>query len=457
MKTPKPIVTRIDYGIILIFILSFNFSCVKNEIIFIEESNPIVSAHLSFESKRNQIKENRGGKDLFFDVNLEKINWDEAILKENRNDKMHLFVPIELRGNYLTQEDEKGNRHFLFMQLKATSQNKGKDWHFELVTYIPEGEGRGPLGEFVGTIVSEDWFGYSPARYAQFYDGKLVKNHPELQRNMVFGQETVCFLVTVEYYSNDRLTDSYSFISCDPIDNSDPEDWQVPQPDEPEGGGGGSSGNVLYIRKFINNITEPCLKSTVDKAINSASSMMGLVAEIISRFDDETSVEITINEEERSDAYPGRADDFYMLRHSVTGKMIKFAGTIYLNKNYMPEVSQEGVIAVLIHEIMHAYIRETELFERLPIGDNSQHHQIFADNYITPMAEFLIQLFGISSLDAHALAWSGLADLNSPLSVLIDGTTYSRNDLFYISAAYMGRGADGQHLAGTDKCIELNF
>ena len=120
----------------------------------------------------------------------------------------------------------------------------------------------------------------------------------------------------------------------------------------------------------------------------------------------------------------------------------------------MIETSQEGAIAVLIHEILHTYIAESNLLDRrLDLIDNNLHHQIFADKYITPMTTFLQQQFvSLPTLDAYALAWSGLGNLSSHEVVTIEGVSYSRSELGSISAMYYGK-FNGQHLAGTDKCI----
>lgn len=120
----------------------------------------------------------------------------------------------------------------------------------------------------------------------------------------------------------------------------------------------------------------------------------------------------------------------------------------------MADVSQEGVIAVLIHEVLHAYIAKSQLFNEQPQKTNTEMHQIFADNYIEPMTEFLTGLYGIPPIDGYALAWSGLGDLYSIDPIVINGVPYNKSDLTYISSKYFGRDHEGKHLAGTDKCVD---
>jgi len=61
----------------------------------------------------------------------------------------------------------------------------------------------------------------------------------------------------------------------------------------------------------------------------------------------------------------------------------------------------------------------------------------------------------ISEFDAFSLAWSGLTYTGAYANVAsfeIGGTTYSKADIIQASAKYMGRGADGNLLSGTELC-----
>ncbi len=116
----------------------------------------------------------------------------------------------------------------------------------------------------------------------------------------------------------------------------------------------------------------------------------------------------------------------------------------------MPDVSQEGVVSILIHEILHAYLSYNSLLNKEPIN----HHETMAAKFIDPMADFFQQLFGISQFDAYSLAWAGLfyTDAGNVSSIVIGGTSYSRNAINYAAATFKGRGSDNKLLAGTEQC-----
>ncbi|SFH08598.1 hypothetical protein [Pedobacter insulae] len=76
-----------------------------------------------------------------------------------------------------------------------------------------------------------------------------------------------------------------------------------------------------------------------------------------------------------------------------------------MSKDILISSSKEFTCAVLIHEVLHAYFRQTTAKEE---AFNELDHQTIASSYIEPMAEFISGLYGISLPDAMALSWNGV-------------------------------------------------
>lgn len=155
------------------------------------------------------------------------------------------------------------------------------------------------------------------------------------------------------------------------------------------GSGGGNSGEgdnnaptEQAVFEFINQIEDPCLSSAVNRVLNDSNSMRGVIADIIEDLDSRSDVQINIIDGDTSDGSPGQAVNPWIIWEPDSLSKL-YTATIVLDNNYMIETSQEGAIAVLIHEILHTYIAESNLLDRrLDLIDNNLHHQIFADKCI---------------------------------------------------------------------------
>ncbi|MEC3878770.1 hypothetical protein [Parapedobacter sp. 10938] len=194
------------------------------------------------------------------------------------------------------------------------------------------------------------------------------------------------------------------------------------------------------------------MKQTIDKALTYSASAMDLISDIIQELDGNAGLkvlDITVKDGITRQGFPGEAQDMELIK--VNGIPKTFTGTIVLHEDYMPDVSQEGAVAIFIHEVLHAYIGKTELITGVKVDD----HQTMATEYVGPMADYLQGLFGISEFDAFSLAWSGLTYTGAYANVSsfdIDGNTYPKDDIIYAAAKYKGRGADGNLLDGKELC-----
>lgn len=451
---------KIGTGLFLLFLITP--SCEKREIWLEPAEETTISSLKSVFEKAQVAFELRADKpDYSFRQDLHRtIHWDRSY----KSDDGRFFIPVTLS---LQQEHLRfsNGKNIYPYQTVLMVDPRGKEHQHTLLTFLSDGS---EASRFTGTLLFEDYF-RGNVQMAKFEEGISInfkngniqgaglKMSVEASGSGVFCYwhfiGTVCVL-DLDYGGAPEICGPrYEYI-CIGTPPDIPDETYDPDVD-----GGGSSGGapggdnestVPVIAEIINQINDPCLKNTVDKAIIGSHSILGVISDIIKNLDADNIVQIYINEGSTVNNTPGQAGIFTLTR--VGSAPVLFTGPITLNSAYMSDVSQEGVIAVLIHEILHAYISKSELIENLPSGTNTQHHQIFADNYITPMAIYLQQLFDISSIDAHALAWSGLSDLSLPNFIMIDGVQYSRSDLYYISANYYGKNSNGEHLAGTDKC-----
>ncbi|SKC00533.1 hypothetical protein SAMN05660226_04200, partial [Parapedobacter luteus] len=331
----------------------------------------------------------------------------------------------------------------------------GKPWSFSLLTYVPE-DGGEPMAGFTGTVLINDWF-EGTTGYVHLYDGMpLQKNVRESIRKQM-GWETFCYDKTV-YGCVNGICKLYhvSGSTCITVYIEDNDNGQGPVPEEYDPPGGGPPVNSpppppppTESWDINNEIDDPCLGQTINKALDRSEPVMGLITDIIRELDGDKSVEINVVDGITPSGKPGQ-----VVAPTTTwaGNVpIKFSATLILHEGYMPDVSQEGAIAIFIHEVLHAYFSKAEHINNTEID----HHQTMATKYVAPMASYLQGLFGISQFDAFSLAWSGLTYTGAYASVTsfdIGGTTYSKSDIVQASAKYMGRGADGNLLKGKELC-----
>ena len=75
---------------------------------------------------------------------------------------------------------------------------------------------------------------------------------------------------------------------------------------------------------------------------------------------------------------------------------MSFRTDITLSKDHLKSSSKEYLSLTLIHEILHAYFRENT--EKSEAFEGEDHSKI-AKDYVTPVAEFLSLVYGITKVD----------------------------------------------------------
>lgn len=150
-----------------------------------------------------------------------------------------------------------------------------------------------------------------------------------------------------------------------------------------------------------NKTTDPCISKTIEEVLGNNNDIEGILADIIRQFDASKSITINIFDGVTSSGAPGQYQG-----GGFVGNV--FHANITLQTSYFTgnnAASQESLIATLIHEFVHAYIRTSGN----PILE-ANDHDAMANKYISPMANYLKDYFGIPERDAYALAWAGATD-----------------------------------------------
>nr|WP_199082471.1 hypothetical protein [Pedobacter sp. ASV19] len=214
------------------------------------------------------------------------------------------------------------------------------------------------------------------------------------------------------------------YYNCDNVTN--PGGGQDPG----TGTGGGDNNTNPDIR---NKTTDPCISKTVGAALKANKNIEGIMAQIINNFDQNKSVTINVYDGQTAHGTPGQTTNM----NTINGTLV--SADITLLTSYFQDSSKESLAAVLIHEFLHAYIKQ--------VGSgilNSPHNEIAA-KYIDPMAAYLKQAYNLSSTDAYALAWSGVSDSKAfqeatadTIFSMADGNVLTKSDISNLSAQFNG-------------------
>ena len=204
------------------------------------------------------------------------------------------------------------------------------------------------------------------------------------------------------------------------------------------------------LRDIRNKITDLCISKTVEATLKANKDVVGVMADIIKKFDASKSVQINIfdghiyyKDKDGHDTNipkPGQTANQTLYSNG------KFSADITLGIDYLSNTSKENVIATLIHEVIHAYLKYN--------GDNTlsttAQHNIIAEKYITPVASYLKETFNIPLKDAYALAWSGVSDSKVYNNLTPNDTEYDMSDGNKITAGEIGSISGAYKLSTND-------
>ncbi|WAC41193.1 hypothetical protein [Pedobacter sp. SL55] len=166
---------------------------------------------------------------------------------------------------------------------------------------------------------------------------------------------------------------------------------------------GGTTGLTACPKDIRNKAEDPCISTVVNELVGANKNIEGKISEIIKKFDQSKDLNLNIYDGITANGKPGN-----MFRSQLRGS--EFTADIRLQTSYFKGedgASKESLAAVLIHEVLHSYIKSQN-----PniLDTNNVHHNMMVQNYIEPMSNYLTSAFGISRKDAFSLTWNGVID-----------------------------------------------
>jgi hypothetical protein len=181
-------------------------------------------------------------------------------------------------------------------------------------------------------------------------------------------------------YTNDECSCQIYGVGCP--NNNDPNDPQVPLVNE------------------IDNLTDPCLTEAKAKITNS--NLKNFINKLYnSSYVNNTGSNLSWNQ---VSSIPGGGP----AQSGLSGNTWMVELSLSFLQTYGP--SQEYVGAVMLHEIVHAFIQKHYSYLGVN-GDNWTHHSLMFFNWTNHLRDALKEAFNLSDQTATALALGGISDV----------------------------------------------
>lgn len=219
----------------------------------------------------------------------------------------------------------------------------------------------------------------------------------------------VSYSITCTASSNSEVTCNFSpmthYYSYCPS-SGQPDENQIPQPDDPPGGGSYPYPPAPVTIDSVNNLlTNPCFKNVLSQVTDAR--LKGLIVKLFNSTFTSTGYNLNLEiSENGSLVYPN--GNMQLAKSNVIPNQGKWI--IQLNPNY--STSKEYIAAAIIHELIHSFIFLYKQYQ--PPGFNftdiAMHSAMF-QNWINDFASLLKDSMGISNEDAVALSLSGIVDV----------------------------------------------
>ncbi|MEC3878773.1 hypothetical protein [Parapedobacter sp. 10938] len=329
-------------------------SCAKDEAVVDarpDAQEPAIAARIAFENQHSA-----GSAEAGSPQKKGYLLWEEAFTTHGGK-TTYVFVPIRTGETYYAGETE-GKQHPVTARLRASATD-GK-WAFDLVLYIPEGNGWEASGRFTGTAIAEAWFG-GRSRMAHFYDGRLMANGrgPDGRITKLMG--TTCYTTTVSAYVNGMLNTTYTSTTC--IGSGGPgqdDGWgPLPEPDprignEDDGSGDDTPENrnlTLDITDKLNDY--PCAQALVAQLTTLDNGLAKLLDEIFGNSENFNvnfeSSDLLADDEDGTETGQGLSLDNW---DNPT-----YTSTIKLNTFILENATKEYILITMYHEALHSFLR----------------------------------------------------------------------------------------------------
>ncbi|MFD0940398.1 hypothetical protein [Pedobacter boryungensis] len=154
-------------------------------------------------------------------------------------------------------------------------------------------------------------------------------------------------------------------------------------------------------KEIINNITDPCLKTTISEALATNKDVKGFLSDLINKYAGLNNG-IKINLSNGNISMPAQTNPSFESNGT-------FKADITFQNGYYNDVSKEAVIAALIHEVVHAYLYQTN--STYKNQTKAEQHNFLFTNFVQDIATYLTNKYNMPAQDAYGLAWSGMGDI----------------------------------------------
>ncbi|MES2445816.1 MAG: hypothetical protein V4546_01465 [Bacteroidota bacterium] len=154
-------------------------------------------------------------------------------------------------------------------------------------------------------------------------------------------------------------------------------------------------------KEITNNLTDTCLKATIAEALATNKDVKGFLSTLINKYS-QLNNGIKINITNSSITKPAETTPSFERDGT-------FKAEIVFQNGYYDDVSKEAVVGALIHEVVHAYLYQTNsTYKNQPKA--AQHNFLFT-NFVHDIGSYLMNKYNMIREDAYGLAWSGMGDI----------------------------------------------
>ncbi|MGJ1386756.1 hypothetical protein ACR782_11180 [Sphingobacterium spiritivorum] len=388
------------YKILLFLALTLIvYSCNREDFPLEKESGNRVSIELlkaRFHSDSVAFSKFNAQPDFNFRQSLQRrIIWNKAIHSTDG----HVYIPVKLSlpANQLATF-ENGSKDYGFKVFLRIDPNANIP-QYEMLTFFPDEKSNAKI--FSGVVLTDDYF-VGQTTYSIYPTNNLLQNRDRFKMIARLGEEACARVKVGEVCVGNYCSPRYEKVCDDRGKSPFPEDITEEVDDsEMAPGGGGGNGNQDEEENIENKIENPCLKNMVDKIIKKDIEFT-IEETLLSIFGENNDFNITYNESKtlKEDNHGRAMPSNFKINNQ--GQYTAMDINIELNVNTLPNSSQEFITTVIVHESIHAYLN----YKGFVYVTNQ--HDIMLTNYISLMANYLINKFEIPTKDAYALSMGGL-------------------------------------------------
>lgn len=220
------------------------------------------------------------------------------------------------------------------------------------------------------------------------------------------------YLVTTYYYSDGSTEVTQEYLgytcstngsdTCPPINPS----LESAYCDQSGGGDPGSyAADLVSVDTISNQLTDTCLLAIINKITNAKlkNQITKLFQQTYIGYGQYVHLKLLQNSNLVDNVGDPLFAKSYLLQQNQEWD-------ITLNDNFTDSSSREYMAAVILHELVHSFISMYKEQNGVPLTDFDQHQHIF-ERWVNQLRDAFVEIYGISSIDATALALQGMDDV----------------------------------------------